>query len=118
MCGECTPPPPVLTCHVDPLPITPAATGRIMSSDYEIRIVNGRLLINGSPAMDYLDCLDRSYTTATDLQVEGELRRVVGLAFRAGGEADSAERSTMRPSGSRMMDLPGFGSLPFAGDVD
>jgi hypothetical protein len=63
----------------------------ITSDDYEISVKEGWLLINGTVAEDYLDCLDRTYTAATPSQVNRELTRMIETAFRRGREAQAAE---------------------------
>lgn len=60
----------------------------LSDNGYEIRILDGVLLVNGQPVEDWLDCLDRRYSVATPSPINRELCRLVRMAFERGAEAE------------------------------
>lgn len=57
---------------------------------YAVKIVTGRMVVDGRESSDLLDLIDRSYSIAVDNDVPG-LREVVEQAFAAGRASQRAD---------------------------
>lgn len=77
-----------------------------MNTPYHIRIVPGRLFVNGIPFAAFLDTDNGDYTVAGDV-VDREPEHAVRLAFGDGYSAGRHAEQRDRPS-----------RLPVLGDVD